>query len=287
MKKSIFKFLSIAAVIIGLSTPQHMTAQNVVDNKSLSIALGANMGGGIVNQLNYIDDETFKSKLSKEEIIVGFEYVLAIDTDNVGMHVGLSMGMQLAGQIAQLEQLGAKIDKKIVLEEFNKAILQEYISSEEISKYKEIIELAQNNLNRKLVVELENTPEAIQGKKTGEEYIANLKKKDKKIKTSSSGLSYKIINKGNGRKITNNDYVKVAYKGSLIDGTVFDDSNGKYREFPVAGVVPGLSEGLKLLNKGGKAIFYIPGNLGYGPQGLPAAGIGPNQMLIFEVKLGY
>ena len=51
--------------------------------------------------------------------------------------------------------------------------------------------------------------------------------------------------------------------------------------------MPGFAEGLKLLNKGGKAIFYIPGNLGYGPQGLPAAGIGPNQMLIFEVKLGY
>ena len=103
--------------------------------------------------------------------------------------------------------------------------------------------------------------------------------------TTKSGLSYKIIEKGYGSKITDDDYVDVAYKGYLIDGTVFDDSNGEYREFKVNDVVPGFAEGLKLLNKGGKAIFYIPGNLGYGVKGQPYAGIGPNEMLIFEVEI--
>ncbi len=51
------------------------------------------------------------------------------------------------------------------------------------------------------------------------------------------------------------------------------------------GVVPGFGEGLKMLKKGGKATLYIPGKLGYGVNGQPAAGIGPNQMLVFDVEI--
>ena len=74
------------------------------------------------------------------------------------------------------------------------------------------------------------------------------------------------------------------YKGMLIDGTEFDSSKEPV-EFPVTGVIAGFSEGLQLMNKGGKAIFYIPGDLGYGVDGAPGAGIGPNSTLIFEVEL--
>ena len=90
---------------------------------------------------------------------------------------------------------------------------------------------------------------------------------------------------GVGEKATDDDFVKVKYVGKLINDTVFDDSKGEAREFPVKGVVPGFAEGLKLLGKGGKATLYIPGKLGYGVQGQPAAGIGPNQMLVFEVEI--
>ena len=124
-----------------------------------------------------------------------------------------------------------------------------------------------------------------QGIKKGEEFIAKKKQEDPNIKTSATGLSYKIEKEGVGAKASNEDIVKVKYKGSLIDGTIFDDSKGEAREFPVSGVVPGFAEGLKLLGKGGKATLYIPGKLGYGAQGQPAAGIGPNAMLIFEIEV--
>ena len=77
-------------------------------------------GWGIANQINSIPDSAYKAKLSKDEIIAGIEYILSIDTANVGKTAGISMGLQLAGQIMQFEKMGAKVDRKKLLEEFAK-----------------------------------------------------------------------------------------------------------------------------------------------------------------------
>ena len=261
----------------------------VVNADSLSIAMGAGLGGGIANQINSITDSAYKAKLSKEEIIAGVEYILSIDTANVGKTAGISIGMQLAGQIMQFEKMGANVDRKKVLEEFKKAILVDSASMSDLNTYNTFLQIANGKLqeaaHQKRLAELEKSPEAIQGTKTGEAFINKKKQEDPEIKTTASGLSYKIINEGTGAKATDNDYVKVKYVGKLINDTVFDDSKGEAREFPVKGVVPGFAEGLKLLGKGGKATLYIPGKLGYGAQGQPAAGIGANQTLIFEVEI--
>ena len=261
----------------------------IVNGDSLSIAIGAGMGSGICSQINSIPDSAYKAKLSKDEIIEGIEYVLAIDTANVGKTAGISMGLQLAGQIMQFEKMGAKVDRKKLLEEFAKALKADSTSMETLNEYNTFLQMANGKLqeaaHQKRLAELEKSPEAIQGTKTGEAFINKKKQEDAEIKTTASGLSYKIINEGEGAKATDDDFVKVIYKGSLIDGTVFDDSNGEAREFPVRGVVPGFAEGIKLLGKGGKATLYIPGKLGYGVHGQPAAGIGRNQMLVFEVEV--
>ncbi|MBR3831352.1 MAG: FKBP-type peptidyl-prolyl cis-trans isomerase [Muribaculaceae bacterium] len=294
--KKLFLGLGAAALImssVSCGSGSTNTAGNdscIVNNDSLSIAIGAGMGSGIANQIKQMPDSLpFKAKLSKDDIIKGLEYFLSIDTTKVGIPAGVSMGMQLAGQIAQMEQMGAKIDRKKVIEEFAKALKQDSVSMEEITKYQEFLQLAQGKLQaeaqRKYMEELEKKPEAIQGTKTGEAFIAKKKQEDAEIKTTASGLSYKIINEGAGDKAVDTSFVKVKYTGKLINDTVFDDSKGEAREFPVKGVVPGFSEGLKLLGKGGKAIFYIPGKLGYGAQGQPAAGIGPNATLVFEVEV--
>ena len=123
--KKLFLGLGAAALIMssvscGSGTKTESSASNdssVVDNDSLIVALGAGMGSGFVVQYNSIPDTLpIKAKISKDEIIKGIEYILTIDTANMGMQAGISMGMQLAGQIAQLEQLGAKIDRKKVLD---------------------------------------------------------------------------------------------------------------------------------------------------------------------------
>jgi len=125
---------------------------------------------------------------------------------------------------------------------------------------------------------------AAENEKAGQAYIDALPDKDKLTK-SESGLYYEILAPGNPeRKAQKQDKVKVLYKGSLTDGTVFDEAKEPV-EFPVAGVVPGMSEGLQLVGEGGKIRLYIPGNLGYGANPPPGAPIKPGAMLVFDVEV--
>ena len=107
---------------------------------------------------------------------------------------------------------------------------------------------------------------------------------DTGIVTTPSGLRYQVLKAGDvkGAHPTNDDVSLVNYEGRLVDGTVFDKSQ-QPTPLPVAGVVPGFSEGLKLMHKGAKYRFWIKPELGYGER---AAGpIPPNSTLVFDVEL--
>lgn len=120
--------------------------------------------------------------------------------------------------------------------------------------------------------------------KKGEAFLAANKKKAN-VKTTSSGLQYLMINKGKGDKPTQSDSVRVSYKGMLIDSTVFDSTlAGNPVALDLQRVIPGLSEGIQLMNVGSKYRFFIPPDLAYGPSGAPPA-IPPNAVLIFDVSL--
>ena len=108
---------------------------------------------------------------------------------------------------------------------------------------------------------------------------------NKSVYTTKSGLQYKIIKKGTGRKPKANERVKVHYTGTLIDGTKFDSSveRGEPIEFNLNEVIPGWTEGLQLMEEGSKYMLYIPYDLGYGEQAVGS--IPPGSTLIFEVEL--
>jgi len=118
--------------------------------------------------------------------------------------------------------------------------------------------------------------------KLGEAFLAENAKKDG-VKTTESGLQYKIINPGEGDAPSAKDTVKVNYRGTLIDGTEFDKSQEPI-EFGLDHVIPGWTEGLQLLKKGGKAELYIPAKLAYGTHS-PNPAIPANSVLVFEVEL--
>jgi FKBP-type peptidyl-prolyl cis-trans isomerase FkpA len=128
--------------------------------------------------------------------------------------------------------------------------------------------------------------------KKGEENLAKekdfLDKNGKKpgVKTTASGLQYEMIKEGTGATPKATDTVKVNYVGTLLDGTKFDSSidRGQPAEFPLNGVIPGWTEGIQLMKVGGKARFYIPSKLAYGPNGAGGK-IAPNSTLIFDVDL--
>ena len=116
-------------------------------------------------------------------------------------------------------------------------------------------------------------------------YLSENKEKEGVI-TTESGLQYRIIKSGKGKKAKETDQVTVHYHGKLIDGSVFDSSieRGEPATFPVNGVIPGWVEALQLMSEGDKWELTIPSKLAYGDRG--AGGIiGPGATLIFEVEL--
>ena len=119
----------------------------------------------------------------------------------------------------------------------------------------------------------------------GDKYRADFAK-GKDVKTTKSGLLYKIENAGKGEAIKATDTVKVQYTGKLPNGKVFDSSveRGQPVEFQLNQVIPGWTEGLQLVKKGGKIQLVIPPALGYGKQGAGAS-IPPNSTLIFDVEV--
>ncbi|MDR3228316.1 MAG: FKBP-type peptidyl-prolyl cis-trans isomerase [Puniceicoccales bacterium] len=110
--------------------------------------------------------------------------------------------------------------------------------------------------------------------------------KEPGIQTTATGLRYKILAPGVGEKPLAASGVKALYTGKLIDGTVFDSTanrNNQPAEFRLNEVIPGWTEGLQKIAKGGKILLYIPSSLAYGDEG--REGIPPMATLTFEVEL--
>jgi len=126
---------------------------------------------------------------------------------------------------------------------------------------------------------------ALENKKRGEEFLSENKNK-KGIVTLPSGLQYKVVSSGEGKTPKILDVVTAHYKGSFIDGRVFDSSydRGQPQTFMVNRVIPGWSEVLQLMKEGDKWQVFIPSYLAYGEVGYGNQ-IGPNTTLIFEIEL--
>ena len=116
-----------------------------------------------------------------------------------------------------------------------------------------------------------------------EKFLAENKTK-KDIITTKSGLQYKIVREGTGKRPVATSTVELDYKLTLLDGTVMDSSydRGAHAQFSLESVIKGFSEGVQLMPIGSKYIFYIHPSLGYGERSL--SGLGGNELLIFEVE---
>jgi FKBP-type peptidyl-prolyl cis-trans isomerase FklB len=123
-------------------------------------------------------------------------------------------------------------------------------------------------------------------KQEGEAFLAANKGKEGVV-TLPSGLQYKILKEGDGKKPLATDTVQCNYRGTLIDGTEFDSSakhGGAPASFPVNGVIKGWTEALQLMPVGSKWQLFVPSDLAYGDRGAGGS-IGPGATLIFEVEL--
>jgi FKBP-type peptidyl-prolyl cis-trans isomerase len=133
-------------------------------------------------------------------------------------------------------------------------------------------------------MEQKQTQQAEKNAGDGQKFLSENKSKEG-VKTTATGLQYKVMKEGNGAQPKASDTVTVNYRGTLTDGTEFDSSYKRNQpaSFPVGGVIKGWTEALQLMKVGSKYQLFIPPDLAYGKDGRP--GIPPNSVLIFEVEL--
>ena len=194
--------------------------------------------------------------------------------DTVSYYIGTDIGKNLKSQgiVINTEALGKGVaDATAGTMIFNEEQLQKIGD-----RFRADVTALRDSLNK---------IKAEKGKKEGEEFLAANKKRDSVV-TLPSGLQYKVVAMGKGKKPTAEQTVTVNYRGTLVDGTEFENSykRGQPATYPVHGFCKGWVEALQLMPEGSHWMLYVPPDLGYGDQGAGAA-IPPGATLIFEVEL--
>ena len=216
---------------------------------------------------------------AQSNVKVDVELPTAAEVDSVSYLIGVNFGSFLKGNgfaEKSLSEINMSEMKK-GMEDFLKAEGSTYDPA-----FLEQFDINPNEMNRVLsdfVMKKQNYKAAL-NLQEGKAFLAkNAKRAD--VDTTASGLQYTIITAGAEEKIAPNDTVWVNYKGTLIDGTVFDENQNI--EFVANRVIRGWTEGLGLVGEGGKLVLYIPADLAYGERGNQA--IAPNSTLIFDVEV--
>jgi len=215
---------------------------------------------------------------SQPEVQVEAELPTAAEVDTVSYLIGVNFGSFLKGNnFAQdLKEINMAEVKK-GMEDFLKAEGNPYDPTF-AEQFKVNLDRMGEILNG--FISKKQTYTAALNQAKGEAFLAKNALKEN-VDTTASGLQYTIIAEGAEYKIQPQDTVWVNYKGTLLDGTVFDQNDST--QFVANRVIKGWTEGLGLLGEGGKATLYIPAELAYGSRG--NRGIEPNSTLIFDVEV--
>ena len=214
------------------------------------------------------------------------EVVLKTEGDSISYSIGQNIFSNLKDSLVQLnlDVLIASLKDAAV----GKSILSEENTIKCLTALNQKMQARQAALQQATQEKEKNemSPTIEKNKKESETFLAENKIKEGVV-TTASGLQYKIITKGTGEvSPKSTDQVKVHYKGTLLDGKVFDSSYDRNEPavFPLNQVIKGWTEGLQLMHVGDKFQFFIPYDLAYGEMGRGAT-IPPATVLIFDVEL--
>ncbi|GGY83010.1 peptidyl-prolyl cis-trans isomerase [Cellvibrio zantedeschiae] len=259
-KLAIIGLMASAALVAGCKEDAKKQAPKLDTlEQKVSYLIGQNIGSGIKQNDIALDQDSFLLGLNDAKNALS-----PADQEKLAALKAKAPESLTKEEKAELDKLNASAPR--ISQEDAVKIMEEFKTNMTKKKEEEAKKLAETN------------------KAAGEKFLAENKTKEG-VKTTESGLQYKVITEGTGVKPKQTDTVKVHYTGKLLDGTVFDSSvkRGEPVEFPVGGVIAGWVEALQLMPQGSKWEVYIPAGLAYGDQGQQQ--IPPASTLIFEVEL--
>lgn len=252
---------------------------------SISIAQGSYIGQAVLSNYPMMQRE---GAVSKEDILKGIQTVFGAN-DSRGTQIGLQFGLQMLNEMKQLEGLGITVDRSVMLANFKKAFLQDSVNSDDAQQafaaYQGLVNKVQAENKAREEARIAASPEAKANVEAGNAYLAAAIAADPDVRTTDSGLGYKVENAGSGKSVDGAQRLRLKYTEKKIDGAEVLSTNESGRTTYLTNVTPGFAEGLKMLSQGGKAVFYVPGELAYGVAGLQARNVGPNEMIIYDVEV--
>lgn len=200
---------------------------------------------------------------------------LATQRDKVNYAIGVNL-------IGNFKQQGIEIDLDTVMQGMKDAVAGGKLLLSEDELRTAITQYQTSIRQKRTPIASKSAPD---NKVEGETFLAENKKREGVV-TMESGLQYKVIKAGDGKKPTLDDTVVCQYRGLFVNGNEFDSSyhNQKPVTFKVAEMIPGWRQALPLMPVGSKWQFFVPAQLAYGEHG-KGGSIGPNTALIFEVEL--
>lgn len=247
--------------------------------KLKAVAVSVMLAGGVMFLSACNDGQSDKTKAAAEAAAPAVKVTAESSfEDRSAYALGASVGMYV--DVVQKEQ-------GTILGGFNKDLIIKGFADSVNGKgdlTEEEIRSVLGELEQKMMAAAQEkaAAEAQANLKAGEDFLAANKSKEG-VKVTDSGLQYKVIKEGSGKSPAPTDSVKVKYKGTLIDGTVFDEQTEAVT-FPLGNIIPGWVEGMQLMKEGAVYEFYIPAELAYGEAGAGDI-IAPNSVLVFNVEL--
>lgn len=269
------KILSLAAAALMMVSCNGNANKNVTLSDSISDLMGEMYGYGVAGQMKNSPDS---AKFDKNAFIQGMELIANLDTADMSKLQGVQMGMQVLQMQMQLkQQQNVDFDKQKFIAAFKKAFSADSLKDPQIMQMQIMPLIERASREAKL-----NDPIAKKNKADGEAYAAKMVKEG--YTKTASGLVYKMISEGAGETFAADQTIDIKYEGKLIDGKVFDATQGdETRAMSPNQVVPGFKEALMLMKPGAKMIAVLPADLAYGADGRGDI-IGPNATLVFTIE---
>ena len=206
--------------------------------------------------------------------------VAGLETESKQLGYLLGYQFAMSAQLDTLKKSGVEVDTEALIKGLNDQMAgtPSQLNEQQIQAAITGVQKKMDDFARK---------QASETAAAGEKYLADNKAKEG-VKTTESGLQYKVTKEGTGAQITKGDLATVEYEGRLTDGTVFDSSknhNNQPIDAPVVdgAFIQGWVEGLQLMKEGGEYTLYIPAKLAYGERG--QGSIPANSVLVFDIKV--